>query len=203
MRGDAAGAQGVSELGDVRGGLRGDGSAGAARPQRLWVEEHGAQHGELAGRAEIIETQLDFARGRGGEVGADNDAIHVARDEQGRIFEVFAVLEQLIVGGGEVFVFTFVFDGEETAFPDIGPAVAAAGFGGAALEREAVAGGIGLGGRGMAHQRAQVEEVLLCGGTLSEFDGAPFVNELEHVHGEGIAKRRERDKHHGGSRGQA
>ena len=87
---------------------------------------------------------------RAGEVGVDFEAVEIADDEQRWVFEVLAVLEELLVGGDEVFVLAFVFPAEVLAHPDIGPAVAAVGFVDAALERVPRAFRIGGGRFGLA-----------------------------------------------------
>jgi hypothetical protein len=67
--------------------------------------------------------------------------------------------------------------GEIAALPDIGPALAALLLVGAGLEGEALTGGIGLGGHGVAEQAAKVDEVLLGGAALLEGGLAPLGNE--------------------------
>ena len=74
-----------------------------------------------------------------------------------------------------------VLPGEAVALPDVGPALAAGVPAGAAFEAVAVAGGIGLGRRGLAEEPAEVDEVLLGCGALLELGGAPFCDELAGV----------------------
>jgi hypothetical protein len=116
--------------------------------------------------------------GSAGEVGVDFEAVEVADDQQRRVFEVFAVLEELFVGGGEVFVFAFVFPAEVAAHPDVGPALAAFGFVDAAFEGVPGAVGVGGGRFGLAQQVAEVAEVLLVGAALGERGGLPFLDEF-------------------------
>ena len=78
--------------------------------------------------------------GGGGEVGMDLDGVEVGDDQQGRVFEVVLVAQQLVVGFDQVLVRPLVLPGEVSAVPDIGPAVAAGRFGGATFEGEEVAG---------------------------------------------------------------
>ena len=89
----------------------------------------------------------------------DLDAVHVADDERGRVFEVFAVVEQLAVGGGEIGAVALVLPAEVSALPDVGPALTAGAepFG-AGLEGVGLAGGIGFGGGRNAEQPAEVDE---------------------------------------------
>ena len=62
------------------------------------------------------------------------DAADVADDQQGRVFERLAVLQQLAVGFVQVGMLALVLPGEVTAVPDVRKAFAAAGLGGAGLE---------------------------------------------------------------------
>jgi hypothetical protein len=75
-----------------------------------------------------------------------------------RVFEVFAVLRELLVGGGDVFLFAFVFPAEAALHPDVGPAGAADGFVDSAFE--GVPGAIGISGGGfrLAEEIAEVGE---------------------------------------------
>ena len=78
----------------------------------------------------------DFARfvGVAGEGGVDNDAFAVADDEQRRVFKLQGVVGELLEGGVQVAAGFLVFPAEVAALPDVGLAVAAAGFAGAAFE---------------------------------------------------------------------
>jgi hypothetical protein len=69
-----------------------------------------------------------------GEGGVDDDAFAVADDEQRRVFELQGVVGELLEGGVQVAAGFLVFPAEVAALPDVGPAVAAAGFAGAAFE---------------------------------------------------------------------
>jgi hypothetical protein len=68
------------------------------------------------------------------------------------------------------------------AHPNIGPALAAAGFVDAAFERVPGAFGIGGGGLGLAKQLAQIEKVLLGGAALRQGRALPFRDELLRSH---------------------
>ncbi len=71
-----------------------------------------------------------------------------------------------------------VLPGEGAALPDVGPALPAAVFGGARLEGEAGALGVHLRRGGVAHQAAEIDEVLLGCSALVEVGGVPpFVDE--------------------------
>src|SRR5206468_10012382 len=54
------------------------------------------------------------------EIGADDVAIEIANHEQWRIKQRFAITQELLIGSVQVFLFAFVFQSEEAAFPDIG-----------------------------------------------------------------------------------
>ena len=68
------------------------------------------------------------------EVGVDLEAVEVADDQQRRVLEVLAVVQELLVGGLQVLVLALVLPGEVAALPDVGEAVPAAGLGDALLE---------------------------------------------------------------------
>jgi hypothetical protein len=101
----------------------------------------------------VGEVELVDLDGGIGEVGVDFEAIQIADDQERRVFKVFAVQEELLVGLFQALVFAFVFPGEFVAHPDIGPAFAA-GLVDAALE--GVPGAVGIGGRrlGLAEEIA-------------------------------------------------
>ena len=91
---------------------------------------------------------------------------HVGDDEQGRVFQRQRVLAQLVEGGVEVFVLAFVLPGEAVAFPDVGPAAAAGVLACAAFEAVALAARVVFSGGGLAQKPAEVDEVLLGGGSV-------------------------------------
>ena len=112
-----------------------------------------------------------------GPVGADHDAVHVGDDQQRRVLQRDRVVQQLGVGGVEVLVLALVLPGEGALAPDVGPALAAAGLGGALLEGEPVAGRVGGDRVGAVEEAAEVVEVGLRGRALLELDGAPLGDE--------------------------
>ena len=75
-----------------------------------------------------------------------------------------------------------VLPAEEPALPDVGEAFASAVLGGALLEAERLVGGVGGGGRGMAKDVAEVEEMLMRGGSLLQLHLAPLGDELVDGH---------------------
>jgi hypothetical protein len=111
------------------------------------------------------------------------DALDGADDEQRRIFQGRGVDLELLERLLEVLARTLVFPAEAGALPDVGPAFAAAGLGGALLEAIALAVGVGLRRGGLVEQTAQVEEVLLGGGALLEGGALPLGDELVRGHG--------------------
>jgi hypothetical protein len=108
----------------------------------------------------------------------DDDPVEVADDQQRRVFERLAVLQELVVGGGEVLVFALVFPAEAAALPHVGPAFAAAVLRGAALEGEGLTRRISRRRFRVAEHFAEIEEMLLRGRALGERDFAPLGDEF-------------------------
>ncbi len=123
----------------------------------------------------------DFARlvGVAGEGGVDDDALAVADDEQRRVVELQGVVGELLEGGVEVAAGFLVLPAEAAALPDVGPAVAAAGLAGAALEAVVVR----VARLGDAEQVAEVVEMGLRAGPLGERVVFPEGDELFRGHG--------------------
>jgi hypothetical protein len=137
-------------------------------------------------REQIVELDREHLLHRVGEVGMDRDLLHVGHDEQGRVLQALAVLQQLLVGFGEVGVFALVLPGEKAALPDIGPALAAALLVGAGLEGVARAARVVLHGGGVADQAAQVDKMLLVTATFLDGSLPPLLDEClgsEHRNG--------------------
>ncbi len=61
---------------------------------------------------------LDGAR----EVRAHLEALQIADDQQRRVLQCLAIVEELLVGRGQVLALALVLPGEVTALPDIGEA---------------------------------------------------------------------------------
>ncbi|MDT7952235.1 MAG: DNA methyltransferase [Acetobacteraceae bacterium] len=108
-----------------------------------------------------------------GPVGANGDALDVGRDQQRRVFQRARVLQELPVRGVQVLMLPLVLPGEPPAPPHVRPALAAASLGGTFLEGIGCAGWVGV-GRRFVQRRAQVQEMLLRGGTLVAGIGSPF-----------------------------
>ena len=122
----AVAAQQRGELGEVAGGLLRDLLGGLGGAERLGVGEEVAQPLEALGGKQVVEGDRGDLLDGVGEVGVDDDAVDVADHEERRVLEALAVLEELLVGAGEVGVLALVLPGEAAALPDIGPALAAA-----------------------------------------------------------------------------
>ena len=169
------------------GGVFGDLLGVAAGVQAFGSLEHGAEPvhdlgpaGDF-GVAEFVDALFGV-----GEVAVDLPVVDVGDDQQRGIVQVFAVLQQLLVGGFEVFVFVgaFVFDGEMVFVEDIGASVAA-GFLQGLLEDEGFAG-VGFAvaaGHVDANQAADIEEVGLPALELAQGGVRPFVDEGLRGHG--------------------
>ncbi len=197
---EAAAAKAVGDLGEALGGLPRDALAGHAGLQLARVVEDGPHDLKVVGLLEVEQADVVDLGHRRGEVGVDHDAVHVAHAQERGVAEGFAVSEELVVGGFEVLVLAFVLEGEEVLLPHVGPAVAAAVLGGAALEREPFALGIGVGRLGVVEQLAQVEEVLLRAGALREVRLLPLDEETGDVHAWRLPRRRQRTECSGKSR---
>ena len=154
------------------------------RPQRRRFAQHGAQHMQRLGRAlaapgEVLERDVVDGGLGAGEVGVDLVQVHVADDEQRRVLDRLAVVEQLAVGGTKVGVRALIFPAGDAAFPDVGGARAAgAGTLGASLEAVPLAGGVRVVGRRHAEHSAEVAEVLLRGGALTASVVLPLRGEV-------------------------
>ncbi len=170
----------------VRWGLRESGWVKSARRSRC-------ARGEIDFRVGELVRFLDGAV----EVGADDEALEVANDEQRRVEQAFAVAEELFVGGVEVGAFALVFPGEAAGLPDVGEAALPGIVGGFAhgsetgkagefgvledvlLEAEGVVRrGVGLGGGGQPEQTAEVVEVFLVRGGFLAGEALPLGVEL-------------------------
>src|ERR1039458_6759354 len=116
-------------------------------------------------------------------IGVDADDVHVAHDQQLRVFKIGAVFEKLVIGGVEVFLFAFVFPAEEIFLPNVGPAVAAAVFGRAFFKSECHAGRVSRSGLGMADEFAKIKEMLLGSGAFREVNLAPLGDKILGGHG--------------------
>ena len=175
----AAPAHGGGELGELAGGLGGDRRGGLLGAQFFGVGEDPVEQLALFRLGELLDA--DFARfvRVAGEGGVDDDAFAVADDEQRRVVELQGVVGELLEGGGEVAAGLLVLPAEVAALPDIGPAVAAAGLFGAALEAVVFR----VARLGDAEQVAEVAEMRLRPGALGQRVVLPGGDELFRCHG--------------------
>ena len=132
--------------------------------------------------AQTVEIELVTLRDRVGPVGDDPEPVEVAGDQQGRVLEGERIALQLIERPVEALAPALVFPAEAAALPDVRPAFAAGGLGGAALEAVPLALGVGVGRLGLVQQLAQVVEVRLRRRPLLEVGRLPFGDELLRRH---------------------
>ena len=151
-------------------------------PQPLRVAHRPLQRVPRRGLGEILERELVETADAVGPVGADAETDHVRDDQKRRVLQRKRVLPQLPERRIEVGVPALVLPGEVVALPDVCPSAAAVVLSRAALEAVAFASRIGVGGRGLAQHPAQVDEVLLRGGSLLEFGGPPLGDEFTRGH---------------------
>ena len=113
----------------------------------------------------------------------DFEAVQVADDEQRRVFQGLAVLQQLLVGGDEILVLPFVFQPKwpriQTSAQPSPPAV----FLTPLFKAVPLSLQVHVRRRGLGEQLAQVEKMLLAGGPLRKVDGLPLGDELGGGHG--------------------
>ena len=156
----------------------------AARVQAFWRVEEGAQPSPFLG------TAGDFAMAEAvnalfgiGEVGMDFPVVDIGDDQKRRVVQIFAVLQQLLVSGVQVFVRRLVFDGEVVLKEDIGAPVAT-GFLQRLLEDEDFAAfGLAIAaGHLDADQTAEVKKMRLRDLGFVEYGVRPSVDEYLRRH---------------------
>ena len=174
----AVAAQDGSQAGKVAGGSLGDFIDGLAGFELFRPEEGVAQDRQLVRIGEVGQLDLVVLLDGVGEIGMDDDLIGVRDDQQRRVLERLAVLEQLVVSLLQIFMLAFVLPTEVAAVPDVGPAIAAFLLGDAIFEGEEIAFGIQIDRGFVPDQAAEVDEVFLAGRALFELDVAPFVDEF-------------------------
>ena len=141
-----------------------------------------AQRLGRVGPGQVVEGD-DVGQGREvREVGVDLDRVEVGHDEERRVLEGVAVALELEVGGLLVLLLALVFEGEEAALPHVGEAVAAPELLGPLLESVPGAGRVGLVRGPLTEEPAEVDEVLVRGGTLGRGDALPLRGELARCH---------------------
>ena len=105
----------------------GDLGGGADGPERFRVGEERAQDAPVARLVDPRQVEVVDLLDRDVEVGADDEALEVADDQQGRVEQGLAVAEELLVGLVEVLALALVFPGEAILPPDVGEATLALG----------------------------------------------------------------------------
>ena len=125
------------------------------------VEEGALQPLARVAVDQIFERKIMNLLNRVGPVGVDPDAVHVADDQQGRIFQGDAVLQQLVVGFFQIFSRALIFPRKAFLAPNVRPAFAAAGLRGTFFEGKPFAFWISRDRIDDAEQRAQIIEVAL------------------------------------------
>ncbi|MCX6911246.1 MAG: hypothetical protein NTY01_24835 [Verrucomicrobia bacterium] len=156
-------------FGDLRGG--------ALRFEKVGILKQSAKQAKVFRAVNLIVREFVRFLNRAVEVGADDVAVEIADNEQGRIEQRLAVAEQLLVSVVEILFLALVFPPETTFSPYVGKAALAwlAGvrcfqveklrvFDDALLEAEKLrAGRVGGNGSLDAKQGAKVVEVFLVG----------------------------------------
>ena len=182
--------QGERQLGEGRRGALGQRLPAFPGPQPLRVRHRPFEQVAFRGVRQIVQCELVRPADAVGPIGADAEPRHVRDDQQRRILQRQCVLPELGEGGVEVGVLALVLPGEVVPLPHVGPAGGAAIFAGVALEAIMRAVRIGLRGRGLVQQPAQVEEMLLRGGDFLQRGSAPLGDEGCRSHsGQGLVMR--------------
>ena len=120
------GAHGLGESGKVPGGLSSDGGGRFFRAQFLGIGEDPAQDLQIFVVDQFFDANFARLVWVAGEGCVDDDALAVGDDEERRVFKLQGIIGELLQSGVEVAPRLFVLPDEIAAFPDIGPAVAAA-----------------------------------------------------------------------------
>ncbi|QOV89794.1 hypothetical protein IPV69_00005 [Humisphaera borealis] len=179
------------QLSDFAGDILRDALDGDLRLERLRISEDAAELVEGGRFGELGERNRMHLLGGAGEVGVDFNPGDIADDQQRRVIERFAVLQQLTVGIGEILVLALalVLPRELVLPPDVGEAVIAPGTGrraardiDALFERVFGPLGVVLGRGGLGEHAAEADEMFLARGTLGEFDVGPDLHELLRCH---------------------
>lgn len=170
--------QQIGQPRELAGRLPGDLLRGLRRAQLRGVVEGVVEMPALLGHQQIVQCDRVDALDGVGEVGVNEDAFDIGDDEERRVLQRLAVLEQLLIGAVQVGVLALVLPGEVALLPDVGPALTAALFGGAGFEGEPRAVGVGLGRRRVVEEPADVDEVFLGGGAFFQRGVPPLGDEV-------------------------
>jgi len=108
----------------------------------------------------------------------DDDLVNVTDDQQWRILQRLAILEQLLVSLVQIAMLALVLPGEIALLLHIGKAIAANGLVGPNLKSEPFPSGVGFYGSGMVNEMAEVNEVAWGCGSLFLRGSAPSGNKF-------------------------
>ena len=112
----------TGDLGEFRASVFGDLRGGALRFEEIRDRQKRAENPQIFRAVNLVVGEFVRFLNRAVEIGADDVAVKIADDEQGRIEQRFAVAEKLLVSLVEVFLFALVFPGEAALFPHVGKA---------------------------------------------------------------------------------
>ena len=129
----------LGDLGELLRQRLGDLVGGALGLEVVGILEQGVEDAQVLRAVNRVVGELVGFLDRAVEVGADDVAVEIADDEQGRIEQRLAVAEQLLVGFVEALFLALVFPAEAALFPDVGEAalgVVGVGLGAVVLQGE-------------------------------------------------------------------
>ncbi|MBP1184062.1 hypothetical protein [Methylobacterium sp. PvR107] len=169
--------QALAQLAEPGGDLRGQRLRAQVRLQRVRAAEDMATSVQGRRLAQVVETVGEGTPDRVRPVGVDEDPLHVADDEVGRVRRIGSVDLELAQGGAQVLVLALVRGREAAALPHVGPTIAAAGLPDTALEARGRAGGILLGGRRLPQEMSEVAKALLRALALAQLAAARLLDE--------------------------
>ena len=152
-----------------------------ARFEFVRVKKYRPQRFQSFCGEQVIQRQGDRAGGQVGVIGADDDGVDIRNDQQRRVFEGFAVAQELFVGLVQVevaVILALVFPAEIAQLGHICPALSAAAFGCAHLEGKACAGWVIFNRRWMPDQVAKIEEMFLHGLLFSGSGTFPLADKI-------------------------
>ena len=157
----AACAKPLRQAGELLRGFFRQRLAGFARLQPFRVTEHPFETLPLLRFMQIIEREFMNLLDRIGPVRMNAKPLHVANDQERRIFKGNGILLQLHISGLQVLMLALILPAEIPTLPDIRPAVAPSKLGRAALEAIPFPLGVGIRRSALFQQPAQVDEMLL------------------------------------------
>ncbi len=123
-------------MGELLGELPGDFVRGALGLEETGILKTRPEDPQVLRAVKLVVGELVGLPDRAVEVGADDVAVEIADDEQGRVEQGLAVALKLPVSLVEVLLLALVFPAEAVPFPNVGKAALAevAGVRGSAVE---------------------------------------------------------------------